>query len=163
MLTPTDDRTIDSIVKGGLFKSALGSASSDIILEGDEFVSPDTSYAPEEAVPGQMFDTLDIKVYTSPESGVPFITEKNYVGDGNTTTFEVGDYPGTLASVTVSVNGSVKKLTTDTSVTAIKCQMILNRLHSYNFASSVYFFVSEKRALLKFFCKNNFRQIFKFF
>ena len=52
-----------------------------LILEGDEFVSPDTSYAPEEAVPGQMFDTVDIKVYTSPESGVPFITEKIYRPD----------------------------------------------------------------------------------
>ncbi len=116
VLTPTDDRTIDSIIKGGLFKSAVGSAPSDIILEGDEFVSPDTSYAPEEAVPGQMFDTLDIKVYTSPESGVPFISEKNYVCDGNTTAFTIGDYPGTLGSVTVSVNGSVKKLTTDYTI-----------------------------------------------
>jgi hypothetical protein len=116
VLTPTDDRTIDSIVKGGLFKSALGSAPSDIILEGDEFVSPDTSYAPEEAVPGQMFDTLDIKVYTSPESGVPFITEKNYVGNGTTTIFAIGDYPGTLGSVTVSVDGSVKKLTTNYTI-----------------------------------------------
>ncbi len=31
VLTPTDDRTIDSIVKGGVFKSALGIAPSDII------------------------------------------------------------------------------------------------------------------------------------
>ena len=99
-----------------MFKSALGSASSDIILEGDEFVSPDTSYAPEEAVPGQMFDTLDIKVYTSPESGAPFISEKNSVGNGSTTVFAIGDYPGTLGSVTVSVNGSVKKLTTDYTI-----------------------------------------------
>ena len=73
VLTPTDDRTLDSIVKGGLFRSALGHAPSDILLEGDGFVTPDTSYAPEEVVPGQMFDTVDIKVYTSPESGVPFI------------------------------------------------------------------------------------------
>ena len=73
VLTPTDDRTLDSIVKGGLFTSALGHAPSDIVLEGDAFVSPDTSYAPEETVPGQLFDTVDIKVYTSPESGVPFI------------------------------------------------------------------------------------------
>ena len=28
VLTPTDDRTIDSIVKGGLFKSALGSSAA---------------------------------------------------------------------------------------------------------------------------------------
>ena len=35
-LTPTDDRTLDSIVKGGLFTSALGHAPSDILLEGDD-------------------------------------------------------------------------------------------------------------------------------
>ena len=114
--TPTDDRTIDSIIKGGLFGSALGIAPSDIILEGDDFVNPDTSYAPEEAVPGQMFDTVDIKVYTSPESGVPFVSEKNYRGNGSTRVFSIGDYPGTLGSVTVSVDGAVKKLSTDYTI-----------------------------------------------
>jgi hypothetical protein len=116
VLTPTDDRTISSIVKGGLFTSALGHAPSDIILEGDGFVTPDTSYAPEETVPGQMFDTVDIKVYTSPESGVPFISEMNYRGNGSDTVFSIGDFPGTLGSVTVVVDGVVKKLTTDYSV-----------------------------------------------
>ena len=116
VLTPTDDRTIDSIIKGGVFGSALGSAPSDIILEGDEFVSPDTSYAPEEVVPGQLFDTVDIKVYTSPESGVPFISEKNHRVDGSTQTFSIGDFPGTLGSVTVAVDGVIKKLTTDYTV-----------------------------------------------
>ena len=109
VLTPTDDRTLDSIIKGGLFTSALGHAPSDIVLEGDAFVSPDTSYAPEETVPGQMFDTVDIKVYTSPESGVPFISEKNYTGDGTETTFSIGDFPGSLGSVTVSVDGVIQK------------------------------------------------------
>ena len=116
VLTPTDDKTLDSIVKGGLFGSALGIASSDILLEGDDFISPDTSYAPEEAVPGQLFDTLDIKVYTSPESGAPFITEKNYIGNGSTTTFSTGEYPGTLSSVTVAVDKLVKKLSTDYTI-----------------------------------------------
>ena len=122
VLTPTDDRTLDSIIKGGLFTknglyaSALGSAPSDINVDGSDFVSPTTSYGPEEAVPGQIFDTVDIKVYTSPESGVPLISEQNYRGNGTTTTFAIGDYPGTLGSVTVSVDGVVKKLTTDYSI-----------------------------------------------
>ena len=116
VLTPTDDRTLDSIVQGGLFNTALGVAPSDILLEGDGFVTETTSYAPEEAVPGQIFDTLDIKVYTSPESGVPFVSEKTYRVDSSTTTFAIGDYPGTLGSVTVSVNGTVKKLTTDYTI-----------------------------------------------
>ena len=115
VLTPTDDRTLDSIIKGGLFGSAVGSAPSDILLEGDDFISPDTSYAPEETVPGQLFDTLDIKVYTSPESGVPFISSKNHRGDGTTLTFSIGDYPGTLGSVTVSVNGATQKVSLDGS------------------------------------------------
>ena len=56
-----------------------------------------------------MFDTLDIKVYTSPESGVPLISEMNHRGNGSTTTYSIGDYPGTLGSVTVAVNGVVQK------------------------------------------------------
>ena len=122
VLTPTDDRTLDSIVKGGLFTkdglygSALGSAPSDINVDGDEFISSTTSHAPEETVPGQIFDTVDIKVYTSPTSGAPFITEKIYTGDATTTTFSLAEHPGTVGSVTVSVNGVIKKLTTDYTV-----------------------------------------------
>ncbi len=122
VLTPTDDRTLDSIIKGGLFTkgglyaSALGSAPSDINLDGDEFVSATTSYAPEETVPGQIFDTLDIKVYTAPESGVPIISENNYRGDGATAIFALGEHPGTLGSVSVSVDGVLKRITTHYTV-----------------------------------------------
>jgi hypothetical protein len=116
VLTPTDDRTLDSLVSGGLFGSVLGVAPSDIILEGDGFVTPETSYAPEENVPGSMFDTVDIKVYTSPESGVPFIINKNYIGNGSTATYSIGQIPGTQASVIVSVNEATKDITTDYTV-----------------------------------------------
>ena len=122
VLTPTDDRTLDSIIKGGLFTknglyaSALGTAPSDINVDGDEFVSATTSYAPEEVVPGQIFDTLDIKVYTAPETGVPIISDKNYLGNGSQTTFSLAEHPGTIGSVTVSVDGEIKKLTTDYTV-----------------------------------------------
>ncbi len=116
VLTPTDDRTLDSIIKGGLFNTALGHSPSDILLEGDDFLSPETSYAPEEAVPGQIFDTVDIKVYTSPESGVPFISERNHRGDGSTLVYAIGEHPGTLGSVTVTVDGVIKKITTDYTI-----------------------------------------------
>jgi len=108
VLTPTDDKTLDSLISGGLFGSAVGIAPSDIVLEGDGFVTPETSYAPEENVPGSMFDTVDIKVYTTPESGVPFIIQKNFIGDGVTDTFDVGQTPGTKASVIVTVDGVTK-------------------------------------------------------
>ena len=105
VLTPTDDRTIDSLVSGGLFSSAIGISPSDIITDGDTFVSPDTSFSPEENVPGQIFDTVDIKVYTTPESGVPFIVDKTYRGDDSTTTFDIGQRPGTQAGVMVTLDG----------------------------------------------------------
>ena len=114
--TPTDDRTLDTLLSGGLFSSALGISPDSVILEGDEFVSPDTSYAPEETVPGQIFDTLDLKVYTAPESGVPFISSKSYVGDGNTKTFDIGGVAQTQDSVSVVVSNVAKRLTTDYTV-----------------------------------------------
>jgi len=121
VLTPTDDRTLDSIIKGGLFTknglyaSALGTAPSDINVDGDEFLSSTTSYAPEEVVPGQIFDTLDLKVYTAPPA-TPIITDKIYIGNGSTATFSLGEHPGTLGSVTISVDGVIKKLTTDYTI-----------------------------------------------
>ena len=102
--TPTDDKTLDSQISGGLFGSALGIDPNHVITDGDDFVSPETSYAPEEAVPGQLFDNLDIQVYTAPESGVPFIVEKNYFGDGTTTTFGIGQKPGTQAPYVIVDN-----------------------------------------------------------
>jgi hypothetical protein len=116
VLTPTDDKILDSLVSGGLFKSALGISPSDVIVEGDAFVTPETSFSPEENIPGSIFDTLDIKVYTAPESGVPFITNKTYIGNGSTTQFSLGKTPGTQASVVVSVNGVTKDLGTDYSL-----------------------------------------------
>ena len=114
--TPTDDRTLDSLVSGGLFGSALGIDPEHVITDGDEFVSPETSYAPEESVPGQLFDTLDLKVYQAPDSGVPFIVEKNYVCNGSATTFDIGQKPGTTAAVSVIVNNVQKRLSTDYTV-----------------------------------------------
>ena len=116
VLTPTDDDTLDSIVSGGNMQSVLGQSPSDIMLEGDGFVTPETSYSPEENLAGSIFDTVDIKVYTAPESGVPFVMQKTYVGDGSGNTFNIGQYPGTQDSVIVSINGVVKRLGTDYSV-----------------------------------------------
>jgi hypothetical protein len=43
--------------------TVLGTNPEDIIVDGDEFVSSYTSHAPQELVPGRIFDTLDIQVY----------------------------------------------------------------------------------------------------
>jgi len=116
VLTPTDDKTLDSLISGGLFKSALGVSPTDIIVEGDTFITPETSYAPEENLPGSIFDTVDIRVYTAPTSGVPFIIVKNYIGDGSTTIFSIGQLAGTQASVVVSLDGATQTLNSEYTV-----------------------------------------------
>ena len=55
--------------------SYLGRRSTDINIDGSEFIDTYSSHAPEELVPGSNFDTLDLKVYTRPGS--------DWTGDGH--------------------------------------------------------------------------------
>ena len=70
------DFSYDSIVQGGTFLpgSAAGLAASDITVDGEGFVTKTTSEGPEELVPGQITDTLDISVFHSPTDGSGAIT-----------------------------------------------------------------------------------------
>jgi len=106
-LTPTDVNNLDTIIQGGNFayNTATGTRPEDISLDGDGFVTPDTSHAPEEVVPGQMFDSVDMKIYNSPADGSPIIETNRYYGDGTTRTFGFNRYPGTNDSIYVTVAG----------------------------------------------------------
>jgi hypothetical protein len=138
--TPTDEKTLDSLISGGLFKSALGIAPSDIILEGDTFISPETSYAPEENLPGSVFDTLDIKIYQTPDSGVPFITAKNYTANGSNATYSMGATPGTLASIMVSIDGVTQRVTADYTVNVSDQTITFTTVPSVNSIISIKIF-----------------------
>jgi len=54
-----NDTTIQSF-----YSNVFGINSSDITVDGNQYVSRFASYAPEELVPGRMFDTLDLTVYS---------------------------------------------------------------------------------------------------
>ena len=83
------DTTISSVFKD----LALGTRPEDINVDGGEFVDVYNSHAPEEVIPGRIFDTLDIEVYTDPSDdfsadGNSFpITYRTHIGDGTTKTF----------------------------------------------------------------------------
>ena len=61
---------------------ALGINPQDIILDGDEFISPNTTYAPEELIPGHVSETLGINVFTRAMSGSSLIYRLKYPGVG---------------------------------------------------------------------------------
>ena len=71
MVLYPNEQAYDSIIQGGNlnYPTATGIASGDITIDGDGFVTPTTSAGPEEQIPGQVPDTVDIKVYEKPRGG----------------------------------------------------------------------------------------------
>lgn len=58
------DGRLDGNISSTYLDSNLGIRSEDIIVGGGAYVDTYSSHAPEEFVPGKIFDTLDMKVYT---------------------------------------------------------------------------------------------------
>jgi hypothetical protein len=113
-----DENEYDTILTGGnlAYSTATGVAPEDIIVDGDDFVSPTTSHGPEELVPGQILDTVAIKVFAIPKDGSAKIQWKNYKGDGIQTAFSIGQFPNSQAAILVTVNGIIKDLNIDYTI-----------------------------------------------
>ena len=57
---------LDTVYESSFLDSYLGTRLSDINVVGGTFVDTYSSHAPEELVPGSIFDTLDFRVFTRP-------------------------------------------------------------------------------------------------
>ena len=114
-ILPTDRSLIDSLISGGdlAYTSARGIAAEEIIVDGDKFVTSDTSHGPEELVQGQVVDALDIKVYHTPSSGGPNVVVRNYIGNGTNSVYEIGQLPSTNSSLFVIVDDVITDYTVD--------------------------------------------------
>ena len=55
---------IDTIIQSNYTDAALGTRAEDINVDGGAYVDRYSSHAPEEMIPGIVFDTLDMRVYT---------------------------------------------------------------------------------------------------
>ena len=101
-----DSESVDTLLQGGnlAYSTATGLNAEDILIDGDGFVTPTSSKGPEEVVPGQVMDTLDIQVYDRGSQTGSKISSYHYVGDGSTTAFEFVDYPQSKEAIFVSVN-----------------------------------------------------------
>ena len=99
------DKDYDTALTGGdlAYSTATGLAADDIIVDGDGFVTPMTSSAPEEVVPGQVVDAVAIKVYDRPLTASANIKVDNYHGDGVTTEFSISQLPNSKQAVIVKI------------------------------------------------------------
>jgi hypothetical protein len=114
-LTP-QDADYDTALSGGEFLSnslisATGIAADDIIVDGDGFVTPTSSPATEEVVPGQVVDSVAIKVYDRPSSGSANIKVDSYIADGVTTDFLINQQPNSPTAVVVKFTEGQRDVT----------------------------------------------------
>jgi hypothetical protein len=108
----------DTLIQGGdlAYTSATGLAAEDIIIAGDGFVTPTSSPATEEVVPGQLFDTLSIKVYDKPSAGSANIIADNYHANGINTDYALSQMPNSSTAIVVKVDGIIKQSGTDYTI-----------------------------------------------
>ena len=116
-VTPAEADYDTSLIGGNLsYTTAVGIAADDILVDGDGFITPTSSPAPEEVVPGQLVDAVAIKVYDRPNSGSATMKVDNFVATGAQRTFVMTQQPNSNKAVIVKVGNFIKTLGTDYSI-----------------------------------------------
>jgi hypothetical protein len=114
---------LDSAIVGGTWNTstrvgALGINPEDITIDGDGFITPNTSHAPEELVPGEINESLGINVYTKNPRGGPIVLSSyiNIVA-GSTATQTLGIVPPSIDNIKVTFNNNIFTYITGTNFT----------------------------------------------
>jgi len=102
-------RSYDTAYDGGnaAYTTAVGIAASEIVVDGDGFVTQTTSAGPEELIPGQLFDTLDMRVYSRPSDGCGIINVENYILKDNLVTYPIPGQPIKKEAIIVKINNRI--------------------------------------------------------
>lgn len=100
----------------GVIMDALGVNPEDLIIDGDAFMSPSVSFAPEELVPGHTADSLGINVYTKgPDSYATVVAGVFNVVAGQTTTVVISTFPDAYSGIRVTYGGQIFNRSTVTN------------------------------------------------
>jgi hypothetical protein len=132
----------DTSLDGGnlLYTTATGLRAEDIVLDGDGFVTPTTSTAPEEVVPGQVVDAVAIKIYDKPRNGSANIKLDSYVGDGNITEFEVSQQPNSPQAIIVKTQEGTRDINGNLGSTSIILTVGVD--YTYDYKTNIVSFIS---------------------
>ena len=119
-VTITDNNIVDTNITGGslatmngAYSTATGTFAEDISIDGDKFISPDQVPATEENIPGQVLDSVSIKVYTSDLQGTAPLKSKIVYGDNSTASYDIGQSVVENKSVLVFIDKVQQTLDTD--------------------------------------------------
>jgi len=93
----TDINIIDTNLSGGslsavsgAYITATGTMAEDISIDGGKFIGPDQVPAPEENIPGQVLESVSIKVFHTVQTGATPLQSKIVNGNGITKNFKIG-------------------------------------------------------------------------
>jgi hypothetical protein len=105
----------DTALSGGnlAYSTATGLSADDISLDGEGFITPAYSHAPEEIVPGHVADAVAIKVFRLPRSGPSKIYFENFVCDGIVNEFILKQWPNSKDAILVKLDFEVLIKDTD--------------------------------------------------
>ena len=130
-----DINIIDTNLSGGslsnidqVYQTASGINSEDIVVEGGKFISPDYVPAPEENVPGQVLDSVSIKVYHTVKTGAAPLHAKVSIGDGVTRRYSIGLAAVSPTSIMVYVDKVKYGLTADSSLLEYEIDYVTNEI-----------------------------------
>jgi hypothetical protein len=114
--------SLDSEIDGGPWVGSTGTSKlSDIVIDGDQFISPNVSYAPDELVPGHTADSIGINVYTR-HVGITAPTVICSAFDifaGTTSTNKLSILPPNDDSISVTFNNKLFEYSTTTAFTTV--------------------------------------------
>jgi len=108
----------DTAISGGdlAYSTATGLLADDIVIDGDGLVTPTSSPAPEEVVPGQVVDTLAIKVFDQPYDVYASVKTDTYVASAGQSVFNITQSPTSSTGVIVKVDNEIAVSATDYNV-----------------------------------------------
>ena len=116
----TDDNILDTNLSGGslsamsgAYATATGTTAEEIVITGGKFIEPDQVPAPEENVPGQVLESVSIKVYNNSVPSDAPLQSKITVANGIDKNYVIGQIVLESKSVFVYVNNVPKILDTD--------------------------------------------------
>lgn len=114
---PTD-LDYDALLLGGNinYSNAQGIAAEEIIVDGDNFITPTTSRGTDEQIPGLIQDAVNITVYERPVAGTSNIVSRNYRGNGVQKNYNIGTTPRRKESTIVKINNVIQELDVDYSI-----------------------------------------------
>jgi hypothetical protein len=98
------DEQLDTIVDGQDFTANI-EIDTEVIVDGDGFITPEYSHAPEELLPGRVYDTMDMKIITLSvdATDTTYITWIN--GDAYTLSGFIGNGGSNVASANLTLIG----------------------------------------------------------